>query len=134
MKIKLLHLVLIVFSFIILSCNSDEGSDPQPAADTVFVDVIDTVYYDADSLYSGWRSKTGMFKVRSGHVAFAIGGKGYISTGVTGNVQTDGEYLNDLWEYDAETDTWSQKADFPGVGRRKPPLTRIWRAPELDKK
>nr|WP_238354544.1 kelch repeat-containing protein [Fulvivirga marina] len=59
-----------------------------------------------------------MTKVRSGHVAFSIGGRGYISTGISGSVQTGGKYLVDLWKYNPETDTWAQKADFPGVGRR----------------
>lgn len=42
-------------------------------------------------------------------VSFSIDGKGYVGTGYSNK--------NDFWEYDPNTDTWTQKADFPGVGR-----------------
>ena len=45
--------------------------------------------------------------------AFAIGGKGYVGTGLVG-VETSREGTNDFWEYDAEKDSWTQKANFPG--------------------
>lgn len=47
--------------------------------------------------------------------AFSINGKGYICLGgdVTGN--TNG--TNQLWEYEPTTDTWTQKANFPGTAR-----------------
>jgi hypothetical protein len=47
--------------------------------------------------------------------AFSIGNKGYICLG-------QGEtnpYFGDLWEFDAETGAWSQKADFSGSPRRQ---------------
>ncbi len=40
-------------------------------------------------------------------VSFTINGKGYFGTG------TNGLFRTDLWEYDATTDTWTQKADIP---------------------
>lgn len=48
-------------------------------------------------------------------VAFAIGTKGYYGTGDNGSPFST--YLNDFYEYDAITDTWTQKGNFPGVGR-----------------
>jgi N-acetylneuraminic acid mutarotase len=49
-------------------------------------------------------------------VGFTIGSKGYIGTGYNGI--KDDRRLNDFWEYDAELDNWTQKADFPGVARQ----------------
>ena len=49
--------------------------------------------------------------MRSG---FTIGDKGYIGTGV----DTAEFVLNDLWEYEPLTDSWTQKANLPGEARR----------------
>lgn len=49
---------------------------------------------------------------RSGAVTFTIGNKAYVGTGIA-----NGVYLKDLWEYDAVSDIWSQKADFGGIAR-----------------
>ena len=46
-------------------------------------------------------------------MGFAIGDKGYVTSGFDGSPAL----LNDLWEYDPQTDSWSQKADFPGGAR-----------------
>jgi len=48
-------------------------------------------------------------------VGFSIGDKGYIGIGI----DHDGSMLNrtefkDFWEYDPSSNTWTQKADFPG--------------------
>jgi N-acetylneuraminic acid mutarotase len=51
---------------------------------------------------------------RESAVAFTIGSKGYIATGV----QMDGGLLNDLWEYNAIANTWTQRANFPGGARQ----------------
>ncbi len=45
---------------------------------------------------------------RANAVAFTMNGKGYMGMG---NNTT--EQLFDFWEYDQETDAWTQKADFP---------------------
>ncbi len=50
--------------------------------------------------------------IRSGAVAFAIAGKGYVGTGFDGF-----DRLNDFWEYDPEKNFWVQKADLPAVAR-----------------
>lgn len=48
-------------------------------------------------------------------VSFNIGSKGYIGTGI--NVNFPGSFLNDFWEYDPASDTWSQKSNFGGIAR-----------------
>ena len=55
---------------------------------------------------------------RVGAAAFAIGEKGYISTGFT---MSDPHMIfgnkSDTWMYDAGSNTWTRKADFPGISR-----------------
>ncbi|MFN8134481.1 MAG: T9SS type A sorting domain-containing protein [Bacteroidales bacterium] len=46
-----------------------------------------------------------------GAVAFSIGNKGYMGTGYSK------KRLISFWEYDPNTDTWSQKANFSGTAR-----------------
>lgn len=49
---------------------------------------------------------------RESTVAFVIGGKAYLTTGLhSGN-------LNDLWEYDSQADTWEQLDYFEGTARQ----------------
>lgn len=49
---------------------------------------------------------------RTGAVSFTINGKVYIGLGKDGST-----YHQDLWEYDTISETWTQKADFVGIGR-----------------
>lgn len=52
---------------------------------------------------------------RSLAVGFSIGNKGYVGTGlINGSPAT---YINDFWEYDPSTNTWTQKTNFPGTSR-----------------
>jgi N-acetylneuraminic acid mutarotase len=48
-------------------------------------------------------------------VAFAINGKGYVGLGY--NRDLDVEEMKDFWEYDPQTNTWTQIADFLGTAR-----------------
>lgn len=62
-----------------------------------------------------WTAKANVINgSRCNATSFSIGNKGYICCGVT-TVQK-----KDLLEYDPLTDTWTQKADFPGLARRCP--------------
>jgi N-acetylneuraminic acid mutarotase len=55
---------------------------------------------------------------RSRAVAFAIGSKGYITTGYSKAGENGSSFFfNDLWEYDTETFAWRQRADFPDTPR-----------------
>ena len=47
---------------------------------------------------------------------FCIGRKGYLTCGRI----SSGTYTNQLWEYEATTDTWTQKANFGGSAREHP--------------
>lgn len=49
---------------------------------------------------------------RSDASAFTIGNKGYLVCGYDGKKR-----LSDLWEYDMQSDFWTQKATFPGTAR-----------------
>jgi N-acetylneuraminic acid mutarotase len=55
---------------------------------------------------------------RYGAAGFAVGTKGYISTGYS-NTLAVGNYLpvKDTWEFDPATNSWLKKADFPGNAR-----------------
>ena len=52
---------------------------------------------------------------RIGAVAFSLNGKGYIGTGF--NQDLDEEELDDFWEYDPQTDAWTERAAFAGGPR-----------------
>lgn len=58
-----------------------------------------------------WRRRADVPVSLDTPVAFALGAKGYVSTG--GN-----QGSQDLWAYDPALDRWQQKADFPGAPRR----------------
>ena len=53
---------------------------------------------------------------RSSAVGFAIDGKGYVALGRTGSRSGA---LKDCWEYNPDSDKWTQKRNFPGVARVK---------------
>lgn len=49
-------------------------------------------------------------------IGFSAGGKGYIGLGVDNEISFQGVKMKDLWEFDPFTNTWLQKADYPGGG------------------
>jgi len=51
---------------------------------------------------------------------FVIDGKVYVCCGTTENQYTESTNLNEVWEYNADTDKWNRKNDFPGGPRYKP--------------
>jgi N-acetylneuraminic acid mutarotase/photosystem II stability/assembly factor-like uncharacterized protein len=51
---------------------------------------------------------------RHSAIGFAINGKGYIGLGI----DNSNNYLKDLWQYDPITDTWLQRASFPGAASK----------------
>ncbi|MGM0613859.1 MAG: cadherin domain-containing protein [Bacteroidota bacterium] len=52
---------------------------------------------------------------RKDAIAFSINGKGYVGLGTDG--YPDFTRYKDFYEYDPETDSWSQVSDFGGTGR-----------------
>ena len=49
---------------------------------------------------------------------FTINGKGYAGSGIDGGGATLNYIYTDLWEYNDTTDTWTQKANMPGLCKR----------------
>src|SRR5674476_1180928 len=93
MKTKHVLLFLsIIISFGIISCHKGSSTS---------------------TTIGNWVSKSDLDGVaRSEAVSFVVNDTAYIGTGYDGNVR-----LNDLWQYDAVKNFWTQKADFPGVPR-----------------
>jgi N-acetylneuraminic acid mutarotase len=52
---------------------------------------------------------------RESAVGFSIGDKGYIGTGYY--YDEGRQLLSDFWQYDSQSNTWTQKAAFPGTAR-----------------
>jgi N-acetylneuraminic acid mutarotase len=50
-------------------------------------------------------------------VGFNILNKGYVGMGYHQNINNTVQYLNDFWEYDASSDSWTQKASLPASVR-----------------
>ncbi|MEY4289189.1 MAG: hypothetical protein RLZZ30_1277 [Bacteroidota bacterium] len=64
-----------------------------------------------------WTQKANLPGVaRRDAIAFSVNGKGYVGTGMDNANALLGNKLKDLWEYDPNTNAWTQKADFPGSG------------------
>lgn len=61
-----------------------------------------------------WTAKANLTVSRTSHTAFSLNGKGYICGGTDNS-----DDFGDLWQYDPSNNTWSQKADLPGFGRRE---------------
>ncbi|MCC6818175.1 MAG: T9SS type A sorting domain-containing protein [Bacteroidia bacterium] len=69
---------------------------------------------NANAQIGNWTQKADLPFIRKTNTAFSLEGKGYTCGGV--DVSTD---YRDLWQYDPISNTWSQKADMPGLGRRE---------------
>jgi PKD repeat protein/N-acetylneuraminic acid mutarotase len=75
-------------------------------------------FWEYDVNTNSWTQKAdlGPNANREGGVGFSIGEKGYIGSGVNHDLGY-GYTLNDFWEYDPQSDTWTQMADFAGESR-----------------
>lgn len=70
--------------------------------------------WEYDPEYNGWMQKASFSGGnRINAVAFSVGSKGYVGTGLT----SDYKPTNDFWEYDPIANSWVQKADFKGDKR-----------------
>lgn len=74
----------------------------------------DVWVYDPAS--NSWAQKNNLpgASSRTGGISFVINGKAYIGLGADYN---SNDFRKDLWEYDAVGDAWTQKKDFPDIGR-----------------
>lgn len=74
--------------------------------------------WEYDMEMDAWMQKADFpGSARSKATAFSIGDKGYLGTGYNYTTEGGEVYLNDFWEYDPASNTWTQKADFPGSAR-----------------
>jgi N-acetylneuraminic acid mutarotase len=82
------------------------------------VDTAETVLRDLwqyDPVLDTWVQKADLpGSVRREAIAFTIDDFGYVGTGIDSNEATLGNSLKDFWQYNPTTNTWLQKADFPG--------------------
>jgi N-acetylneuraminic acid mutarotase len=89
-------------AYVALEIGNDQFNDP------AFVKEFWEYNIETDS----WTRKADLpGDARRNSVAFSVGGKGYVGTGI-GSIA-----YNDFWEYDPINDVWTQKADFPGSAR-----------------
>lgn len=72
--------------------------------------------YMYDPVPNMWTTKTPLPGTpRFGSASFSIGSNGYVCCGNFGS--SSGPFTDEVWAYDAVSDTWMQKADFPGAPR-----------------
>lgn len=72
--------------------------------------------YEYNPVLNTWSQKAPFpGPARYGAAAFAIGQNGYYGLGNIGS--STGPFVNDFYEYNAISDTWTQKASFPGIAR-----------------
>ncbi len=71
--------------------------------------------WEYDPGTNSWTQKADFpAQARRDAIAFAIGNRGYVGTGITNSVAWMGTKKKDLWEYNPLTNSWVQKADWPG--------------------
>jgi N-acetylneuraminic acid mutarotase len=72
--------------------------------------------WEYDSSSNTWAQKSdfpGAARVKA--VGAVIGNKAYVGMGSIGPYEGSSQF-SDFWEYDIQTDRWTQKASFPGKG------------------
>ncbi len=78
-------------------------------------------FWEYDPVADTWTQKANFpGGAREEATGFSIGNKGYMGTGqlfVTGPNSSFTTNFNDFYEYDPATNTWTQKANFPGANR-----------------
>jgi N-acetylneuraminic acid mutarotase len=84
----------------------------------VYTNDFTTKFWEYDPAGNSWIQKASLpiTPSRYGAVGFSIGTKGYIGIGGKSGFISD-PYYKDFWEWDQETNIWTQKADFPGNTR-----------------
>ena len=72
-----------------------------------------TEFWQYDPLTNSWNQKADFGgSPRSRAVGFSIVDRGYIGTGYP--IQGSSSNPDDFWEYNPDTDNWTQKANYPG--------------------
>ena len=81
-------------------------------------------FYAYDPMSDTWTQKAD-FPGQSRGFSYAVASetKGYLGFGYSNDPNTGAdEYLKDLWEYDPQTDTWTELASCPGSARIHPAM------------
>lgn len=72
-------------------------------------------FWEYDPATNAWSQKANFGgTARSGAVGFTICSKGYIAVGASGIGPSYSPYHLDIWQYDPASNSWVQKANFPG--------------------
>ena len=72
-------------------------------------------FWEYDPIVNAWTQKADLIGVeRRNAIAFSINGKGYVGTGMDNAEASLGSALSDFMEFDPISNTWSNKANFPG--------------------
>jgi N-acetylneuraminic acid mutarotase len=75
-------------------------------------------FWEYDMAQDSWTKLSDLPGVaRSNFSSFVIGNKAYIICGTIGNKYTSTNNLNEVWEFNGLTQTWTQKSNFPGGAR-----------------
>jgi len=78
----------------------------------------DNDFWEYDPAVNSWTKKADFPGIpRLGATSFTIGNKGYIGMGRELYVNYVIKTVKDFWEYDPAADTWTRKADLPGIAR-----------------
>ncbi len=93
-------LVLLAFVFTVTTFSSCKKSDS-----------------DTDKSDEWFQKAAFKGPVTSSAASFLINNIAYITTGATTNAAGKTAYIKDTYAYDAASDTWSEKAGFPGEAR-----------------
>lgn len=76
----------------------------------------DNLFYEYKRATNQWVQRANVGgPIRNEAYAFAVNGKGYV---LTGDNCSSGTNYKDVWEYDPNTDTWTELMEFPGSARR----------------
>ncbi|MBU1100116.1 MAG: hypothetical protein KKA84_06905 [Bacteroidetes bacterium] len=77
-------------------------------------------FWEYDQPTDTWTRKVDLPGIARGYAqAFAIGNKGYIALGMN-DINSSGTVLTltkDIWEFDPQSNAWTEKTIFPGSGR-----------------
>ena len=75
-------------------------------------------FWQYDPATDTWTQKNDFMGLpRINASGFSIGGKGFVAVGYDGTYPLHGLSLNDLWQYDPSSDSWTQKANYPGKAK-----------------
>lgn len=80
-------------------------------------EVVHKDLWEYDYLTDAWTQKASLpGSVRRDAIGLAIDNFGYIGLGIDSAEAFQGNALADFWQYNPATNTWTQKANYPGAG------------------